>query len=465
MVNPMPTTDHGDTTPPVGLRVRYHGAHARRTRRPDGTPEWPPAPARLAAALRSTLGDAVDPDLHNAFAALCNSPAPVIIAELDVGDVAPTSRAGALRNPPEKDPVGKIPALPKPGANGQFKKLDSGGFRLGTVFVGPNGSVINENRAVDPHSHEVLYLIDGLTPSQAHLIDRLAEQVPYLGGSDDLAVLDVITDPDLLNKTTENYRNQGLVTLVPVKSRRRTPGAVTLRGWSPDYPDALDHRWTLDDRNTGGKGVLHLPPHPDQATPEVHYRPVLRSRDNSVTVVKLDRPVKNNRRLCDRIAAIIDNSGDTDRIWVAPVISPYNATTTGLVIGTGDTTAATAASPVLTAIITVAEDICGGPVTPGPPGWAHRYTGSSRYWTSVTPVQAPDARIAWWIIRTGIAELTGLDPDSITVETPSPADAVHGGVSTIPGMRRWVTPLVTLPEPAAGPFIVDSGRAVFRTID
>lgn len=388
-------------TDPVTIEVTFVGRPTFTGTSGSGDVEWPPAPARVFAALVAGARGRFD----DALRALENAPAPDIHAPYairlrDVTGSPPSRHATDL-------PSAKPPA-PSKKTIGRRSFPD---IETATVsqWAGAPYDVVGPYELADP---VVRYIIDGdfLSDDDVAALDDAAADVGYLGRSTDTVAMSVTRGP---------APERGALTLMRATGR---PGRV--RVWARGYLDALNARFALQNSPT---------PAPAMVTPHVLSR---------VTYVPVAQ-VPGTDLVGLRVTPSLQTSHATAVLRAAPaaipMVNPHSGAMIGAMVDAADFDA-----------LADAVEAAGAAIDVGAPYWSSMVAAAGTVWTTHWPAHLPvDGAAAWaWIVH-DLSAATGVDIGAIDVDL-SPDRHARDGAPLTPGLDRWrVT--VTFPEPVTGP--------------
>lgn len=400
----------------VQIDVTFLGASTFSGHLPDGGAEWPPAPARVFAALVAGAGSTRTEGTQEALTALEVSAAPIIVAESGAGasPVVPhyTNRTTAAA-PLTKKVMGSALLV---GASG-----------LGSPDGGSSAEPFGDVRTV---AFPVSYLVAVDDADQVSSgLATAAAQVSYMGRSWDSAVVSVqVVDAEEPSEYAAALA--GSTRQVWVPSIRGTE----LRSWSSGLLATMDAAFDSD----SGRYTPACSP--------VRYRKSWDTGSESgILAAHLERPVTGRAisRLAERLPehARVSVSPGSDRAG-GRVAYCYT-------VGDVDSL-----DERITQVESALEGIDFEWDTP--PASLGRYLDACSTWRSEVPVSAPGpADYAADLIAVGVARAADIEPSQVHVKVTPDVDH-YSGVTVAPcGQRLW-SAAVTTDVPVTGPLTVGS---------
>ena len=391
---------------PVIIEVRFAGRPTFAGTRGGDAVEWPPAPARVFAALVAGARGR----FNGALRALEHAPAPDIAVPesiaLDPYITIPPSR---------RDQTGPSPKNPSTLTESR------GGLHLGRTsfpdmqtadvmkWGGIPHTTVTPRELVDP---VVRFIVDGaaLDDDQVRDLDTAARDVGYVGRSTDAAMVTVSRGP---------VPDDDLTLLRP------TGRAGRVRVWAPGYLAALDDRF---DRQMTTAHAPAVVPRSSYAT--TGYLPVAQAPAGDLVLVRVSPSMPPRRAVT--LMSRLDGA--------VPLVNPHNDHLVGLAADDADS------------LLDVLDDADVDVDVPAS-YWAETIAGTGREWATAWPAHLPaDGALAWaWVAR-DVSAATGLDVVDLDIDL-EPAPRAGDGAPLTPGLQRWAV-RVRLPEPVTGPLRV-----------
>ena len=414
---------------PVVIDVDFIGRGTFSGTDGSGGLEWPPAPARIFAALAHGAAGRFD----GALEALEQASPPEIRAPFATASIShmvyPSSRRDTV-GPRKKYDLNKSNIRYSIG-RASFPDISTMTKQYGSAGWG--GIPYLETGSHDLARPRLRYIIEGaaLDDEQVAQLDAAAEGIGYFGRSIDAVAVSVsrISRAVLCGG---DPRNEGLVLLRPVPRGR-------VRMWKPGYLAALDerHEWVATSATVPA-------PVSEHAIDRCGYVRVWEMPDTDLLMLRVTPAVSpaRARTLLGRIPGAV------------PVVNPHSGDLIGLAVkdggqgGDGDG----AGGGALQAAADAIEEM--GLEFDAPADyWPELLAGAHRRWSSRWPVHGPVAGDQMWaMVAVEVSRITGLGIGEFGFEI-EPAPHAADGMPVTPGLVAWSVS-VELPAPVAGPFLL-----------
>lgn len=401
----------------VQIDVNFLGASTFSGHLPGGAPEWPPAPARVFAALVAGAGSTRTEGTQAALTEVEVSPAPIIVAETPAG-LSPLVAHHTNRTTADTHASDKIMgAALLVGASGL-------GSPSGSAPAEPFGDV---RTVAFPVSY--LLRVDDPEAVCSGLTDAAA-QVSYVGRSWDTAALSVrVVDAEEPSEYAAALAGTTRGAWVPSAT------GTELRSWTSGLLGTMD---TVFDSDSGARFT-------PACSPVRYRRSWVSEAASGVLAAHLERPVTGRA-----IARLAERLPSHAKVSVSPGVDRSRGRVSYCyTVGTVDS---------LDERITQVESALLGldfewDIAPDSLG---RYLDPSSRWCSEVPVSAPGpADYAADLVAVGVARAAGIEPSQVHVKVTPDVDH-YSGVTVAPRGERLWSAAVTTDVPVHGPLTVGS---------
>lgn len=406
------------------ITVGFLGAATFSGHTPSGSPEWPPAPARLFAALVAGASSGRSQAVSSALSALENAPDPIIVAEASAGKSAISPVVPHYINRPNTADSAKA-----------AKKTVGAAFIVGATHLGsPSGGGTAEpfgdvRTLADP----VTYLVStGDDEAVAEALSEVACQISYVGRSWDAATVSVscVDVADVIGYAAEVAGNRRRVWVPAVVG-------TELRSWQPGLLRDMD---TVFDSDTGARWT--------PGTRPVRYIPSVIEGDAQTPVAAhLEHPLEGPAigRMMDRLP---------EHAYLSVYPGPHRDTGRAAYCYTvGDDAS-------IDARVTEVEAALEGLDFEWElaPDSVLRYTGTSDVWHSEVPVAASGpGTYAADRVAVDVARAAGVAPETVQVRVTRDLPEFSRVHAAPVGESLWNVEVRT-PVPVTGPLPVGSTR-------
>ncbi|MBW3085830.1 hypothetical protein KEM60_02041 [Austwickia sp. TVS 96-490-7B] len=417
------------------LQPAFHGL------RSDGSPDWPPSPLRLAQALMAGChGAGRDEDAVAALTALVSLPAPRIHTGRDVCGGVPATYTSKTGSPP--------------GSRHASRANLNGWVDLSMVGLTTNNRTAKAQDAVYLSDPRIVFSVDDPQSSvDVVALDRAARRVPYLGRSQDMCDMSVVTTEPIYPEVTWQVKG----------SAGEGPAS---RGWSSQSVAWMDLKHEL---TVSGATVPVPSPIPAYAPA---WRYVARNSPTQVAgvggddlvVVPFPRRCSGQRAMATAGAVRRMIAASWPEVSVFPCVNAGSQHSDGSGHGLAffvDTPLVGSSAAVEAAVSARA----GSPALfadPGAPTSARavktaRWRQSSRRWVSATPVRSfPDIRVLSYHLPRWVGAY-GADVESWSVSSSPVERWQHRCRQPGDGNDLWWLSM-TLSHEVAGPLLVGASR-------